>query len=75
MANLLSRRNALGAALCCAVLWAPGCSQSMWRQMMGEGFNDDMAKSGQKLRSGEKEGGDYDGLSTKSRQVERDLGV
>jgi hypothetical protein len=51
-----------------------GCTQSQRQTLMGEGFNDDFAKNGQKLRNSS-EGGEYDGLSTKSRQIENDLGV
>jgi hypothetical protein len=77
---LNSRRRSVGLA---DLLWAgtfaialsmSGCTESQRQTLMGEGFNDDFAKNGQKLRN-TSEGGEYDGLSTKSRQIENDLGV
>ncbi len=43
--------------------------------MMGEGFHDEFAGSGKTMRGKNANGGDLDGLSTKSQDIERDLGV
>jgi hypothetical protein len=66
--------NSIGAAALALALFATGCTQSQRQTIMGEGFNDEFAKSGDKLRNSGN-GGEYDGLSTKSRQIENDLGV
>ena len=44
---------------------------------MGEGFHDDFSKTGQNLRPDDDGGhsGHYDGVSTKSQQIEQDLKV
>ncbi len=76
----LSRRSSIGLAsrlwafACALALVLTGCTESQRQTIMGEGFNDEFAKNGEKLRN-TSEGGDYDGLSTKSRQIENDLGV
>jgi hypothetical protein len=66
--------NSIGAGALALTLLANGCTQSQRQTIMGEGFNDEFAKSGEKLRHSSN-GGEYDGLSTKSRQIENDLGV
>jgi hypothetical protein len=77
---LIFPRKSVGLANClCAVvvllaLFLGGCTESQRQTLMGEGFSDEFSKSGEKLRNSNG-GGEYDGLSTKSRQIENDLGV
>jgi hypothetical protein len=66
--------SSIRASALALALFATGCTQSQRQTIMGEGFNDEFAKSGDKLRTSSN-GGEYDGLSTKSRQIENDLGV
>jgi hypothetical protein len=59
---------ALGCALCCA-----GCKSWNW---LGNGFDDELAGTGSKLRPAAKNDGSRQmGLSAKSREIESDLGV
>jgi hypothetical protein len=66
--------NCLRACTVVLGLLLGGCTESQRQTLMGEGFNDEFAKSGEKMRNFSN-GGEYDGLSTKSRQIENDLGV
>ncbi|HEV2969365.1 MAG TPA: hypothetical protein VGY55_05185 [Pirellulales bacterium] len=51
-----------------------GCTESQRATIMGEGFNDEFAKNNQNLRPSHGDG-NYDGVSTKSQEIEHDLGV
>jgi hypothetical protein len=60
--------------ICAFGLLVCGCTESQRATIMGTGFNDDFSKGNQNLRP--KDGdGNYDGVSTKSQQIEHDLGV
>jgi hypothetical protein len=64
----------LSIGLCAVGLLVSGCTESQRGTIMGTGFNDDFSKGNQTLRP--KDGdGNYDGVSTKSQQIEHDLGV
>jgi hypothetical protein len=66
----------LGLVFCCGVvpILATGCRN--WDPFAGPGFRDEFADDGSKLRPARKVGsGQAMGLSSKSRQIEADLGV
>ncbi|HEV3417406.1 MAG TPA: hypothetical protein VG056_11345, partial [Pirellulales bacterium] len=71
--NLRSSAVALSIGLCFLGLVASGCTESQRGTIMGNGFNDEFSKGNQNLRP--KGDGNYDGVSTKSQQIEHDLGV
>jgi hypothetical protein len=62
----------LPSAFCLFLL--PGCT-SPPQKLMGDGFHDEMSGWGEKNRPADDASGDFSGVSTKSQQVERDLGV
>ncbi len=69
-----------GSATACCLLASPvnfsspGCT-SPPQKLMGDGFHDEMSGWGEKNRPADDTSGDFSGVSTKSQQVERDLGV
>lgn len=52
-----------------------GCTESQRATLMGPGFNDEFSKTGDNLRPTDNGGEHFDGLSTKSQQIERHLRV
>ncbi len=68
------RRLALPTAFCLLPTFLAGCT-SPPQKLMGDGFHDEMSGWGEKNRPADDTSGDFSGVSTKSQQVERDLGV
>jgi hypothetical protein len=56
------------------VVLVAGCT-SPPPKLMGDGFHDEYSEWGEKNRPADTSSGDFDGVSTKSQQVERNLGV
>ena len=70
----------LGVVVCAAGLCGLGCTAAQKATLMGDGFHDEPAPWSDKKRSadsgdsdGGSSGGNLDGVSTKSQQIERDL--
>jgi hypothetical protein len=66
----------LGMIVCAVGLFSTGCTHDQWATIMGDGFHDDMSKTGANLRPGEDDKPrHYDGVSEKSQEIERHLNV
>jgi hypothetical protein len=72
----LKPRSFATQALLCLVLGCGLVGCQNWAALQGPGFRDEFAKEGQRMRPKKKgDGGRTLGLSSKSRQIEADLGI
>jgi hypothetical protein len=68
-------RHWLWIGLCFLSLCGTSCTTPQKPNLMGDTFHDDMVKDSATIRPADAPTGEFDGMSAKSQQIERDLGI
>jgi hypothetical protein len=68
-------RQWLWIGLCLSSLCGAGCATPPKPNLMGDNFHDEFAQWGESNRPADAPSGEFDGVSAKSQQIERNLGV